>query len=80
MALYNVFLPGFLAPNSINPSLITGASTSTITTQPVQGTVFLGVNGATAAAAGAALQAALPGAGNQQGLMHIWTQANDNTA
>ena len=78
IALFNVFLPGYLSPTALNPASITGGGRLT-TEPPVQGTLFLGVNGASAAAAAAALQAALP-TGNQQGLMHVYAQSNDTTA
>ena len=76
MAVYNVFVPGFLG--QVNPALITGGAR--LTTEPaVAGTLFLGVNGASAAAAAAALEVALP-TSNQQGLMHVYLQSNDATA
>lgn len=77
MALYNVFLPGYMN-GGFDASKITGGQR--LTTEPaVVGTMFLGVNGASAAAAAAALQAALP-TGNQQGSMHVFLQSNDTTA
>lgn len=78
IAVYNIFLPGYLSPTALNPASITGGARLT-TEPPVQGTLFCGVNGASVAAAAAALQAALP-TGNQQGLMHVYLQSNDNTA
>ena len=77
MALYGVFLPGYMNANGINPALITGFATNTIS-QPVTGMLVTNVNGGTAAAAGAAVQAAIPG-GNQQGLMHVFLMSNDTT-
>lgn len=77
MAVYNVFLPGYSGAG-FDPSKITGGARLT-TEPPVTGTLFLGVNGASAAAAAAALQAAFP-TPNQQGLMHVFLASNDTTA
>ena len=78
MATYNVFLPGQLG--RLDPAKVTGGlpnPTNGIAQQA--GLLIQGVTGASAAAAAAAVQAAIPGAGNQQGLMHVFLASNDTT-
>jgi hypothetical protein len=76
MASYQAFLPGYLG-GGFDPSKITGGTRLTI--EPaVAGTMFIGIQAASAAAAGAALQAALPTA-NQQGLMQVSLVSNNTT-
>jgi hypothetical protein len=79
MPLFQVFIPGLEAP--LNPALITGGQPQPLSTSPPQqvGLLVQGVNAASAAAAGAACMAAIPGGGNQGGLMHTCLQSNDTT-
>ena len=74
MAPYNVFLPGYLAMEVNENTIQTGG----LTARPVQGTLFQGVNAATAPLALTAVQT-VTGAQEQQ-LSHIWLVSNDNTA
>lgn len=75
MALYKVFVQGYLGGPSSNESAIQAGGCSK---RPVTGTLFEGVNGASAAAALAAVQTLTTTV--EQGLSHTWLESNDTAA
>lgn len=74
-ALYKVFVQGYHGGTSANESVIQAGGCSK---RPVTGTIFEGVNGASAAAALTAVQL-LTGT-VEQGLSHTWLESNDTSA
>lgn len=73
MAAYNVFLPGYNGPSGNEGAVQAGG----LSARAVTGTLFQGVNAASAQAAQQAVQG-LTGT-LEQGYAHVWLASNDTT-